>query len=66
MGGKPVGVVQLKRGTGDSGDDVAFWDPEAGVIDKEALEGVDAIIHLAGISVLVVVHVYRDLNSKRV
>lgn len=72
MKGKPVGVIQLKRGTGESGDDVAFWDPEAGVIDKKALEGVDAIIHLAGIYIVrCCLSIYyspcdRDHNSNKV
>jgi NAD dependent epimerase/dehydratase family enzyme len=30
------------------GPDEVRWDPEAGVIDLAGLEGVDAIIHLAG------------------
>jgi len=28
--------------------DAAFWDPDAGVIDAAAIEGVDAVVHLAG------------------
>ena len=39
-------VLRLVR----SGDqpDTARWDPEAGTIDAEALEGIDAVVHLAG------------------
>lgn len=29
-------------------EDSAFWDPEKGEIDRNALEGVDAVVHLAG------------------
>ena len=40
-------VLRLTRG-GITGDDVSGWDPEAGRIDAPALEGIDAIVHLAG------------------
>jgi hypothetical protein len=33
---------------GKQGLDAIAWDPEAGTIDGRALEGVDAIVHLAG------------------
>ena len=33
------------------GPDEAFWDPERGDIDAEALRGADAVIHLAGHSI---------------
>jgi uncharacterized protein (TIGR01777 family) len=40
-------VVRLVRGTaGITG--AARWDPETGAIDAAALEGLDAVIHLAG------------------
>src|SRR5262249_2998343 len=26
----------------------AFWDPDAGALDRSALEGADAVVHLAG------------------
>ena len=29
---------------------VILWDPEAGTMDKEALEGFDAVIHLGGLN----------------
>lgn len=32
----------------DGGSDTARWDPTAGTIDAKALEGVDAVVHLAG------------------
>jgi len=40
-------VLSLRRGGTTSGDDIA-WDPEAGTVDGGALEGVDAVVHLAG------------------
>jgi uncharacterized protein (TIGR01777 family) len=38
------GVVPITR----SGDDGIRWDPAAGVIDAASLEGVGAVVHLAG------------------
>jgi uncharacterized protein (TIGR01777 family) len=45
-------VVRLLRRRGPEGrpGDV-FWDPDAGVIEAAGLEGVDAVVHLAGESV---------------
>ncbi len=40
-------VLRLRRGGVTEGDDIS-WDPEAGRIDAPALEGVDAVVHLAG------------------
>jgi uncharacterized protein len=40
-------VLRLTRG-GVSGGDAIGWDPDAGRIDAPALEGVDAVVHLAG------------------
>jgi uncharacterized protein len=40
-------VLRLRRGGITDGDDIG-WDPEAGRIDAPALEGVDAVVHLAG------------------
>lgn len=39
-------VVELTRG--EAGDGRVHWDPEAGEIDPAALDGADAIVHLAG------------------
>jgi uncharacterized protein (TIGR01777 family) len=39
-------VVRLGRG--EARDGQVFWDPAAGQIDKKALEGFDAVVHLAG------------------
>jgi uncharacterized protein (TIGR01777 family) len=40
-------VVRLVRGDAEGSDDVR-WDPDAGTIDAAGLEGVDAVVHLAG------------------
>ncbi|MDH7568365.1 MAG: TIGR01777 family oxidoreductase [Armatimonadota bacterium] len=42
-------VVRLVRGTPGPGE--VAWDPAAGIIDGQALEGVDAAVHLAGESI---------------
>ncbi len=40
-------VVRFVRGGISAGDEIG-WDPEAGRIDAPALEGIDAVVHLAG------------------
>jgi uncharacterized protein (TIGR01777 family) len=40
-------VARLVRGAPEGGDDVR-WDPHAGTIDVVGLEGIDAVVHLAG------------------
>jgi hypothetical protein len=40
-------VLRLVRGGVTGGDEIG-WDPDAGRIDAPALEGVDAVVHLAG------------------
>ena len=40
-------VLRLRRGGVTEGDEIG-WDPDAGRIDAPALEGVDAVVHLAG------------------
>ena len=40
-------VLRLVRGTPRNADEVA-WNPTAGTIDADKLEGVDAVVHLAG------------------
>ena len=40
-------VARLVRGAPEGGDDVR-WDPHAGTIDAAGLEGIDAVVHLAG------------------
>jgi len=40
--------VRVARISSSPGEGVSVWDPEAGVLDPSALEGVDAVVHLAG------------------
>ena len=44
-------VRRLRRGAADPAAGDVTWDPSAGVLDPRALEGVDAVVHLAGESV---------------
>ncbi len=37
--------------SGGGGQDVVRWDPSAGTIEAERLEGIDAVVHLAGESI---------------
>jgi hypothetical protein len=39
-------VIRLTRGRARAG--TARWDPQSGAIDRDALEGLDAVVHLAG------------------
>ena len=41
-------VVPLVRRQPKPGEHVVAWDPERGTIDRAGLEGIDAVIHLAG------------------
>jgi len=41
-------LVRRAPRDGMAGADEARWDPEAGTIDREALDGIDAVVHLAG------------------
>jgi uncharacterized protein (TIGR01777 family) len=41
-------VVRLVRSQTQAGDGQVLWDPAAGAIDTEKLEGLDAVVHLAG------------------
>ena len=43
-------VVRFTRRR-DPGEGWAHWDPATGVVDVDALDGVDAIVHLAGTSI---------------
>jgi uncharacterized protein len=43
-------VVRLVRGRPSADDEIA-WDPASGQIDAASLEGMDAVIHLAGASI---------------
>ncbi|WP_164491696.1 TIGR01777 family oxidoreductase [Staphylospora marina] len=44
-------LLVRKPGAGDPRCRHSLWDPERGVIDRDALEGMDAVIHLAGKSI---------------
>jgi len=48
MQGRRHQVVPLVRGGRDAGGAAVLWDPLAGVLDHEQLEGIDAVVHLAG------------------
>ena len=41
-------VVRLVRSTPKSDGSEVHWDPESGSIDTDGLEGMDAVVHLAG------------------
>jgi hypothetical protein len=43
-------VRRLVRRTASAAGDVA-WDPDAGTIDRDALAGVDGVVHLAGVGI---------------
>jgi uncharacterized protein len=42
-GHRPVRIIR-----GRAGDDELSWDPEAGAIDADGLEGIGGVVHLAG------------------
>ncbi len=44
-------VIRLVRREPDAGRNEAFWNPETGEIDAAAIEGADAVVHLAGESI---------------
>lgn len=41
-------VLRLVRDAASRDTDAARWDPRAGTIDSASLEGIDAVVHLAG------------------
>ncbi|HEQ60140.1 MAG TPA: NAD-dependent epimerase/dehydratase family protein, partial [Firmicutes bacterium] len=41
-------VVRLVRSPDQAGQAAFLWDPDAGEIDQAALQGLDAVVHLAG------------------
>ncbi|NQU64287.1 MAG: TIGR01777 family protein [SAR324 cluster bacterium] len=41
-------VIRLRRDVVRNRDEERFWDPSAGKLDPKDLEGIDAVIHLAG------------------
>jgi uncharacterized protein (TIGR01777 family) len=44
-------VTRLVRSKPRAAEAYALWDPEAGTIDASSLEGLDAVVHLAGESI---------------
>jgi len=44
-------VTRLVRSPAAAGQDAVWWDPESGTLDPAGLEGLDAVIHLAGESI---------------
>jgi uncharacterized protein (TIGR01777 family) len=44
-------VLRLVRKTGQGGRETAYWQPETGEIEAEALEGTEVLVHLAGKSI---------------
>jgi uncharacterized protein (TIGR01777 family) len=57
----------LGRGGAAAGDSPR-WDPAAGTIDRERLEGLDAVVHLAGASIaarFTKAHLHEVLESRR-
>jgi uncharacterized protein (TIGR01777 family) len=51
-GHRVLRLVRDGSGTGVArSGDVARWDPERGAIDRDALEGIDAVVHLAGVGI---------------
>ena len=41
-------VVRLVRGDDDPGENEALWNPDTGLVERDKLEGIDALVHLAG------------------
>jgi hypothetical protein len=56
-------VLRFQRGGVTSGDAIG-WDPDAGRIDAPALEGIDAIVHLAGEGIAE--HKWSDEQKRRI
>lgn len=47
LGRDGVEIIRVRRAASVSPPDIA-WDPESGVLPVESLEGIDAVVHLAG------------------
>ncbi|MGD8321303.1 MAG: TIGR01777 family oxidoreductase [Gemmatimonadota bacterium] len=43
-------VLRMVRHRDELGEGAAYWNPYTGEIDAEALEGADAVVHLAGVN----------------
>ncbi len=41
-------VTRLVRSPRQTGEDTLLWDPDAGTLDRARLEGIDAVVNLAG------------------
>ncbi|MCA1737295.1 MAG: TIGR01777 family oxidoreductase, partial [Actinobacteria bacterium] len=50
LGNEGHRVLRLTR-SGEDSEDAVRWDPSAGTIDAVLLEGIDAVVHLAGESI---------------
>src|SRR5688572_21069469 len=48
LAGQGVTVLRLVRDRGRSASGGVYWDPASGTIDSASLEGVEAVVHLAG------------------
>ncbi len=57
-------VVRLVRDSGDEAKDTLRWNPTSGTIDAGGLEGVDAVIHLAGAGIAE--HRWSDDQKRRI
>ncbi|MFB6263745.1 MAG: TIGR01777 family oxidoreductase [Bradymonadaceae bacterium] len=51
LDGSEWAISRVVRDRSDAGDGDVYWRPTAGEIDADALEGVDAVVHLAGESI---------------
>ncbi|MFP6592772.1 MAG: NAD-dependent epimerase/dehydratase family protein, partial [Candidatus Latescibacterota bacterium] len=46
-----VEILRLSRSPAPAGEPTVQWDPSAGLLPAAQLEGVDAVVHLAGESI---------------
>ncbi|MGB3363735.1 MAG: NAD-dependent epimerase/dehydratase family protein, partial [Thermodesulfobacteriota bacterium] len=49
---KGYDVIILSRSAKNAKANIAHWDPETGEIDVDALQNLDAVVHLAGESIV--------------
>ena len=45
-------VTRLVRTPARPGESAILWDPDSGISDLNALAGIDAVVHLAGASII--------------
>lgn len=62
LAGEGIAVRRLVRRRPSAGGDIQ-WDPDRGTIDAQALEGVDAVVHLAGAPIA---ERWTDAQKKRI